>query len=388
MENTNILIIGSGIAAVAAAEAARKQDPDISITVCTKEHELPYYRLRLPELLNDPDKHLSLHTYEWYEERNLDLRMDHEAAALDPHAKQVTFADGQVISYDKLIIASGSRSFVPPIPGADGKSVYTLWTMEDSAVIHQEMDPGTEAIVIGGGLLGLETAYKLRQGGAAVTVIESLPRLLTRQTDSEASQLYLAKIESLGINVRVDARTRSIDDLPDGRKVLELQDGTKLTADLIVISTGVSANVEWLANSGIAIDRQIIINENMETNLPDVYAAGDIATQNGLWFGLWSVARSEGLTAGTNAALGEASYKLSMPPYILNTMDTSLVAAGSYPDEPQPFEERDSNETTFTYRRVIYQTEDRQGPILGYILLGQTREYLELQKRLEKETES
>ncbi len=384
MENTTILIIGSGIAAVAAAEAARKQDPEIQITVATKAHELPYYRLRLPERLNEPDKHLSMHTYEWYKERNITLLMDREATALDATKKLVEFSDGHIMHYEKLIIASGSRSFVPPIPGADGNHVHTLWTIEDSDIINQDMEQGTHAVVLGGGLLGLETAYKLHLGGAKVTILESLPRVLSRQTDERASALYKAKIESFGIEVLVNASTKEITDLENEKKQVTLADGRTIACDLVVISTGVLANVEWLKGSGIEIDRRIVVNENMETNLPDVYAAGDIATQNGLWFGLWSVARSEGLAAGTNAALGDASYKLEVPPYVLNTMGTSLVAAGSYPEEVQAHEDLDLNENEYTYRRVIYRTEDKQGPVTGYILMGNTKDYLDLQKRITK----
>ncbi len=384
MEKTNILIIGSGIAAVAAAEAARKQDPAIEIMVATKAHELPYYRLRLPERFSEPDKHLSMHTYEWYKDRDITLVMDREASALDAGKKLVEFTDGSVVNYQKLIIASGSRSFVPPIQGANGKHVHTLWTIEDSDVINQDMEPGTKAVVIGGGLLGLETAYKLHIGGAEVTVLETLPRVLTRQTDERSSALYKAKIESLGIHVLVSASTHEIKDIENDQKEVVLEDGRSIVCDIVIISTGVLANVEWLKGSGIKIDRRIVVNESMETNLPDVYAAGDIATQNGLWFGLWSVARSEGLAAGTNAALGDASYKLEVPPYVLNTMDTSLVAAGSYPDEKQPYEDLDVNENEFIYRRVIYQTEDKKGPVTGYILLGNTKDYLELQKRITK----
>lgn len=381
MEQADILIIGSGEAAVAAAEAARKQDPDVSIRLMTAEANLPFYRLRLCEKIAEPDKSLTLHPEAWYAERGLELKLNCRAERLDPEAKCVYFADGGACRYDKLIIATGSRSFVPPIQGADGRNVFTLWTLEDASAIAEAARDAKEAAVIGGGLLGLEAAHKLLQTGTDVTVIENADRLLARQTDRRASELFLKKTEAEGIKVHLDDSAEAIRD-EGGRKVLKLQSGAELSFDLVLISTGVRANTDWLEGSGIAIDRRIKVDDHMRTSLPDVYAAGDVAVQDGLWFGLWSIAMQQGRTAGANAAGGEVSYPIETPPYIINTMGTSMASAGLYPDEKQPYETLEADEEAYSYRRIIYQGEDPEGPVKGYILLGNIREYPKLQKRL------
>lgn len=382
MEKTDILIIGSGIAAVAAAEAARKENASVGIMICSAEEALPYYRLRLCEKLNEPEKSLALHPQSWYDERRLMLRAGARAVGLDPAGRLVRFADGRAVSYGRLIIATGSHSFIPPIKGADGADVYSLWTLEDSLRLSRAAEKGRTAAVLGGGLLGLETAHKLMQAGVKVTVLESSPSLLGRQTDQTASGLFLKKVRALGIDVKLNALTTEIADVPGG-KCLNFQDGSSLLCDFAVISTGVRPNIDWLADSGLTVERQVVVNDRMETSLPDVYAAGDVAVQDGLWFGLWSIALAQGKTAGCNAASGDASYKIEVPPYVLNTMGTTLASAGVYPDEPQPYEEREIDEEHFTYRRVIYATEDKEGPVKGYITLGGNREYVSLQKRLQ-----
>lgn len=383
MEQTDILIIGTGIAAVSAADAAVKQNPSLRVTAVSAEHELPYYRLRLCERLKEHAKNLMLHPAEWYEERGIGLLFGKKAVRLLPDEKAVLFDDGSRIHYGKLIIATGSKSFIPPIEGADGAGVYSLWTMEDSEAICRAADKAKRAAVIGGGLLGLETAHQLAEDGLKVYVIESFPRLLGRQTDTRASGLFKKKTESFGIEVMLGASTTKISGT-EGALTVRLSDGREIEVDFVVVSTGVHANTDWLEGSGIAINRRIVVNSRLETSLPDVYAAGDVAVQDGQWYGLWSVSMAQGKTAGTNAAGGDASYNLTVPPYVLNTMGTSLAAGGLYPDEPQPFEELEADEETCSYRRVIYAGPDKEGPVTGYILLGNIREYQKLQKRLIK----
>ena len=383
MEKIDVLVLGSGIAAISAADAARKENPELHVLVCTREKAHPYYRLRVQERLIEAQKNLELHEDEWYDLREINVRYGMEAVGLNTDAKSVSFLNGSVLYYEKLIIATGSRSFVPPIEGADGREVYTLWTIEDADEIKAHMRAGSKTIVIGGGLLGLETAHKLYEAGEDVMILEAMDRLLARQTDPESSALFQRKLESMGIKVKLNVSTKSIEDSPAG-KLVTLSDNTLIPCHLIIISTGVRANVEWLTDSGLDIHKRIIVNGRMETSLPDIYAAGDVATQDGLWFGLWSVSMKQGRVAGINAAGGDENLNLEIPPYVLNTMGTTLASAGEFTQDEYPYEEIEMDEEAYTYRRVIYQTEAKDGPILGYILLGPTaaKENAQLYKRL------
>lgn len=385
MERVDVLIIGSGIAAISAADAAMKQNEAQSVLVCTQEQDKPYYRLRVQERINEAAKDLNLHEDEWYDLHKISIRYDMQASKLDSDEKTVTFANGSTLAYNKLIIATGSKSFVPPIPGADGDHVHTLWTIEDADAIQAEIDEGGTAVIIGGGLLGLETAEKIKEAGEKLIVLESMDRLLSRQTDSKSSSLFKDYLEAQGIKVILNAKTTEIKDL-DAKKQITLADGQTLDANFIVISTGVRPNTNWLEGSDIKIDKQICVNEKMETNVDSVYAVGDVANQNNLWFGLWSVAQKQGKTAGINASGGDTSLVLETPPYVLNTMGITLASAGQYEDRAYPHETIEIDEDNYSYKRVIYQSEDLEGPILGYILLGKNviRDNVALYKRLVK----
>ena len=193
---------------------------------------------------------------------------------------------------------------MPPMPGNDLEGVFTLWTLDDALAISDYIKGAKTAVVIGGGLLGLETAYALKQRGLDTTILERGAALLARQLDDRSSAMFQEQVERVGVKVLKNASTKEIQADPDTGKVkaILLEDGNQVPADLVVVATGVRARLEAMDGSDIAVDRYFVTNERMETNIPDVYAAGDCALMKGQWYGLWPVSTREGKVAGTNAA--------------------------------------------------------------------------------------
>lgn len=381
---TKIVIIGSSAAGVAAADAARKQDADASIQIFSMDKFLPYYRLRIGEVIMDTANQdvLTLHPASWYEDRKIELNLEHEVQSIDVEGKTIGLADGTTVSYDKLVLAQGSYSFVPPIQGADLPGVKTLWTMGEALDIESALGPDKSCVIIGGGLLGLETAYQTALKGVATTVIETAPRLLARQLDEKGSEVFSKQVAKMGVQTIVGANVTGIVKGTDKPLVVELSDGRKAPADLIIISTGVRPNVKILEGTGIEIKRFVVVNDKMETNIPDVYAAGDVVEQDGMWFGQWAISMGQGKAAGTNAAGGEATYKLVPPPYTINTMETKIAAGGTVSIEGEDGYNADvtTDEESLHYRKVCYQN----GKVCGFVLIGETKEFMQLSKQMKE----
>lgn len=381
---TKIVIIGSSIAGVSAAEAAQKQDPDATISIYSMDTKLPYYRLRIGEVLADPAmaEKLVLHPQFWYDERNIDINLNQVVTAIDPDKKEITLESGDQVSYDKLILAQGSHSFVPPIKGKDLDGVMTLWYMDEALKIEAALAEGAKAVIIGGGLLGLETAYNVAKHDIDTTIIETSDRLLARQLDETGSAIFKKQVERQHVHPIVSGSVVEIKADESGKKVasVELKDGTSIPADIVIISTGVRPNVNLLEGIDIEIGRHIICNDRMETSIPDIYAAGDVMEQDGQWYGQWSISMAQGKTAGTNAAGGDATYQIQPPPYTMNTMNTKVASGGTlYGDDvPNYNEDVDTDEENLTYHKVS-KSGDK---VVGFALIGNTKDYLKLSKAM------
>ena len=389
MSNRRILIVGSGIAGVSAAEAARKTDAEAKITLVGAEADLPVYRLRVAEVLKDPAnaEKLVLHPLSWYKDLQIELKLDQAMQSINPDKKEVTFEKGEILAYDKLILTAGSRSFVPPIPGGDNGSVYTLWTMKSAKDYSRDIrEKGLKTVaIIGGGLLGMEAAWQLQQAGVKVKILERSTQLLQRQLDSDCSELLRRYVESLGIEVIVDADTASIEHGKDGKvSEIVLKDGRRVSCDAVQLAVGVRANSEAAEAAGLEIGRRVKVNTAMESSVKDIYAAGDLCeVDDGYWFGLWSISMQQGKVAGTNAAGGKAEFTKITPPYVVNTMKTRIVSQGEHPAE-----EGDGirfeitvDEDAYSYKKLVYKGDK----LVGFILLGDAaKEMSALQGKLGK----
>jgi len=388
LAETRIVIIGGSIAGLSAAETARAQDPGCAITLLTEDPHLPYYRQRQCEVLEDraAAQKLVIHPKEWYTIRGISLRLGQAVTGIDTQERAVALKDGSRLPYDRLVLATGSASVVPPIQGADLPGVETLWTMEDALRIESRLKDARRAIVIGGGLLGLEAAYAFHKRGIDNAILERLPRLMMRQLDERAAELFTRQVEKEGSEVTTGASVAEIYADRAGRAAgVRLADGSQHPADLVLISAGVRARTEILTGSGVAFDRFIQVDQRMRTNVPDVYAAGDCASLDGRWYGLWMVARGQGEAAGHNAAGGQRAYAAKTPPYMVNTMGTHIASAGLTQQEGMTSDEIArayadvmENSEMFQYAKKLYLNEH----LAGFILLGDTRAFSSLNKEL------
>lgn len=380
----NILIIGSGPAGLAAAQSAKNHSPDAQVTILTKDAHLPYFRLRLFDVIADPAarEKLYLHDEQWYEDQGIHIRLNTEVLKVHPSEHEVELTDGTRLSYDSLVLATGSRSFVPPIKGADAKGVETLWTMDEAIRIEASLMRKTTAVIIGGGLLGLEAAHALTKKGIHSTIVEVLPRLMTRQLDERAADLFKQHVEQQGAAVILDAVVEEIvaDESGHVKSVL-LKDGRQLPADVVFISAGVRAVLDPVLDCDVEINRCIVVNDHMETNQKDIYAAGDNALVDGRWYGLWQLSQNQGKIAGANAAGADLTYEMPVPPYMINTMATRIASAGQIFDDGQITDYREEiNEDSeiFHYQKLSYRGSD----LIGFVLLGDTKQSNALLKEL------
>jgi len=371
----HIIIVGNGIAGLSAAKAARAQDPEAEITMFGEDNRLPYYRLRLCNYIGKSADYneIKINDEEWFEKNSIRLELSSKVTAIDTEAKKIS-VNNKEYSYDSLVLATGSTPIMPPFKGKELLGVHTLWTWEDIVGINKSLSGAKKAVVIGGGLLGLEAAHKISEMGIKVSLIEGMPRLLPKQLDEEGSDIFRNKVESLGISVFCGTSVVGFEGDNNGNvRQVHMADDTVLEADAVIVAVGVAPNTAMFQNIGLNINRFLIVNEEMETSIKDIYAAGDVVSVGGRWFGQWSVAGKQGQVAGTNAAGGSAVYKITDVPYILATMGTRVVCSGEtglpHQDNSDITYEIDQkiNKKLFLYSKLVF----RDGLFVGYMLVGE-----------------
>ena len=398
MAPQRLLIIGSGIAGLSAAKAARNQDARIDITILGQEDTPPFYRLRLCERIGKDQSFdgLFIHPLSWYAENRINLLLSHNVLSVNDEAKIVTTDTGD-FPYDTLIIASGSMSFMPPFAGRDLGGIHTLWNLSDITAINEGLKTAKNAVVIGGGLLGLETAYCIRKMNITTTLVEGLPRLLPKQLDEDGSAIFTKKVISQGVQV---VTGQSVLEFQGDRRVekVVLLDGQIIPADIVIVSVGVRPNIGIVCGGRILIDRFVLANEKMQVQLisdagqveakafsDHVYAAGDVASCNRTWFGLWTVSMLQGQAAGVNAAGGQAVFQMETSPYVLGTMGTRVVVAGSANGLPEENADviQKTDPATYSYIKLVFQNNI----LTGGILIGEfASKFVHLQSLIKNQT--
>lgn len=373
--NTTFIIIGNGAAGFYAADAIRQKNSRASITMISDESYYSYYRPSLSEYLANeiPDKKLYLKNKNWFEENNINLKLNIEVESILTKENKIVLSDGTSLKYDKLILANGARNFIPPTPGADKKGVFSLRTINDADEIISYAKCSKKAVVIGGGLLGLEAAWELQNLGLDVTVVEFFPRLLPRQLDREGAEIFKNQISNCGVNVILGD---SLIEILGNDKVIniKLKSGNILDTDMVLFSVGIRANKELAERSGIKTDKSIVVNEKMETNMPDIYACGDVAELNGRNYGIWPAAVQMGKVAGGNASGDELIFKDFVSSTIFSSMNTNLFSSGYFDDECDILSYKD--EHTQVYKKLFF----KNNKLVGCILLGDTSSSIKMVK--------
>ncbi|MGD2126041.1 MAG: FAD-dependent oxidoreductase [Desulfobacteraceae bacterium] len=371
------LIIGNGVAGTTAAENIRKYDKDGSITIVTDEATPFYYRIRLNEYLSGDlaEEKLIGKKDQWYKNQNIDLKLSTRIQGGDSKEKAIITQDDQRLSYDRLLIATGSHSFIPPIKGSDKKGVFALRSMQDARDISAWAKDSGEVVIIGGGLLGLEAGNALRKLVNNVMVVEFFPRLLPRQLDVDGAKRLQSIMEGMGFSFRLGAKTQEITGDDQVKGVL-LEGGESLSARMVIISAGVRPNLEMAKALNLDHDKGIKVDDRMRTSQPDIYAAGDVAEYEGIPYGIWPAAMEQGQVAGINMAGGDAVYKGTVMANTLKVVGIDLASAGNIDAENELESKVVTKEKI--YKKIVVDKDQ----IIGCIMLGDTKGFNKVTKMM------
>ncbi|MEJ2199545.1 MAG: FAD-dependent oxidoreductase [Desulfuromonadaceae bacterium] len=374
------VVVGAGIAGVSAAEAIRNHAPKAKITLLSRESELPYYRLNLTRYLAaeiDGDA-LPIHEAGWYRENDIELLRDTELRSIDVKRKRLQLRKGQDLDYDKLILAMGSHPFVPPFPGVNRENVTVLRTRRDAEFILGQLRPGLSCVVIGGGVLGLETAGALARRKVDVTLVEGYGWLMPQQLNQAAAERLAAQATELGIKFCMGARVKQLDGDERVRGVA-LESGVNLPAELVIITAGVRANSYVARLAGIGTNNGIVVDNRLLTDTPDIYAVGDVAEHRGILYGTWGPSQFQGTIAGMNAA-GETTEFAGIPrSNSLKVLGCELFSIGQVRPGDGSYQEVEEIDGEDYYFFLF-----RDSQLVGAILLGDTRLSAAVKRLVEK----
>lgn len=363
-----IVIVGAGIAGLSAAEAIREQSAAAEITMVSNDAEIPYYRLNLTRYLAGEidDAFLPIKAAAWYEQNRIRLLLREEVCSIDRGGKTVKVKSGTVLPYTKLIVASGAHAFMPPFDGADKTNIVSLRGKEDADRILAAAARSEHCVCIGGGVLGLETAGALARRGLKVTVLEGHEWLLPRQLNRTAGELLEKYASNLGIEFAKAVHVSRF--VGDGRaEAVELDNGGRIAGDLFIVTTGVRENTYFARQSELHVDRGIIVNDLLQSNDPDIFAAGDVTQHRGVSYGTWGPAQIQGGIAGANA-LGRNEAFIGLPrANMLKVLNYDMFSIGTIKADDGSYfaleEKRNGN-----YYYLLF----RDGKLRGSILLGDT----------------
>lgn len=393
-----VVVLGNGIAGVTAADHIRRRHPDTEIHLVGRENHHLYNRMGIARLIYGRSAMHGLYLLPeaWYDEYKITLWLNTRATNLDRAQQQVVLATGETLEYDRLVMAMGSRSFVPPIDGFGVSGSFVLREANDAMQMRAfaQEHKAQNAVVAGGGLLGLEAAYAVHKLGIEVTVLERSERLLTRQLDKRSAQLLREHLERLGLQFLFKAEASAalgkghFSELLVERPQLKsyfgdrahgsgrltnvmLKDGRTLPAEMLLVAVGIAPNIDLAKQAGLNVNRGIVVDQTMRTSDETIYAVGDIAEYDGQVLGLWPPAVEQAEVAAINIAGGQAEYHGTTPVTMLKVVGVDLLSVGDYEPKHQDdiviaLEEIVPGQDTHAYRKLVIH----DGKLVGAILLG------------------
>ncbi len=327
----NYIIIGNGVAGTEAALAIRKSDPEGTVTILTSSPYLYYYRPSVIEYLADgiSRDRLIIYKSDFYEKNRIQTLLGTTVTKIIPADKTVLDTAGRRHSYDRLLLATGADPAVPPIKGVDLNGVFTLREIEDADRLRAFAGGVKRAIVVGGGLLGLESAHSLAKLGLEVSVIEACGRLLPRQLDADGARTLQRLLEGKGLSFALEDGVRAIEGNGSVEKVI-LNSGRSMKADLVLVSAGIRGRSALAREAGITVNSGIVVDDHLETSAKDVFAAGDPIEHRGKLFGIWPAAKEQGRVAGLNMAGIPTEYNPTVMATTLKITGIDLYSAGNF----------------------------------------------------------
>ena len=383
MNKKKLVMIGNGMAGVRTIEEILKIAPDqFEITIFGKEPYPNYNRIKLSNILQGDTNfdEIIINPLDWYEENKIQLFTGEAVTKIDSSAKRVITDKGREVEYDELIMATGSNSFILPIPGADKQGVTGFRDLNDCEMMIKSAKEYKKAVVIGGGLLGLEAARGLLNLGMEVDVVHLMPHLMERQLDPAASALLKKELESQGMNFLMEKQTVEI--LGDERATgLRFKDGSEIDADLVVMAIGIKPNVAVAKDSGIYVNRGIVVNDYLETQTANVYAVGECAEHREIVYGLVAPLYEQSKVLASRICGKEtAPYEGSVTGTQLKVAGVDLYSAGEIFEDETTQAIKVHNEFDGVYKKILI----RDNRVVGVVLYGDTQDSTKLFRMLTK----
>ncbi|MDP5275043.1 nitrite reductase large subunit NirB [Chengkuizengella axinellae] len=385
-QKEKLVVIGNGMAGVNTVEHILKLAPNqFDITIFGSEPHPNYNRILLSYVLAGDSKvdDIVINSYEWYEEHGISLYTGETITEINTEGKTVTSDKGTSVSYDKLIISTGSDPFMLPLPGADKEGVIAYRTIQDCEYMMEAAKNYKKAVVIGGGLLGLEAARGFLNLGMKVDVVHICDAIMERQLDRTASKMLQDSLEEQGMNFLLSKQTEKI--LGKKRVTgLKFADGSKVDADLVVMAVGIRPNIQLAKDSGIEVNRGIVVNDYLETNVEDVFAVGECAEHRGIGYGLVAPLFEQGAVLAKKIAdVDTAPYEGSVVYTKLKVSGVDVFSGGDFNDAKDTKAIKIEDEFSGIYKKVVV----RDNKIVGAVLFGDTSDGNRLMQMIRNETD-
>lgn len=367
----NLVVIGNGMAGMRTVEELLKLEPEkYNITVFGEEPYGNYNRIMLsPVLANEKTiDEIMLNEEQWYVDNNITFHKGKKVVTIQRAAKQVVSDDGMSVPYDRLLIATGSLSFMLPLRGADKQGVLGFRDIHDVDMMLEAAKNYKKAVVIGGGLLGLEAANGLMKQGMDVTVVHIMDSLMERQLDKPAAAMLKQSLEDKGMKFLMEAASDEV--LGDERVTgLKFKDGSTIDADLLVMAVGIKPNIELANEAGLHCDRGILVNDTLQTFDPNIYAVGECVQHRGNVYGLVAPLFEMAKVAANHLAeLGIGRYEGSVTSTLLKVTGINLFSAGDFSGGEGTEELVLRDEAAGTYKKLVL----KDNKVIGAVLYGDT----------------
>jgi 3-phenylpropionate/trans-cinnamate dioxygenase ferredoxin reductase subunit len=366
------VIIGDGVAGSSAAETLREEAPDAEITVITDEGEALYNRILIKEFAKGklPEAPISIHQPEWYEERDIDLRLNTVVVDIDPEAGAVETHESETLEYDKLLVATGGTPAQLPVEGSDADGVHHFWTFQDARRIKRNVETAESGVVIGAGLLGIDLAAICGAQGVEANYLMRGQCWWRYALDEEGGGIMHQAMRDVGVTPVFDSGADHFETDGDGRVVATVDsNGERYDSEFVGIAIGLDMNTELMQGTGIETDDGIVVDEYMRTNYDDIFAAGDITRYHDVILGeqaqngAWGSAKEQGTIAARNMVeYGSEEFRW-VPTYSITHFDFPFLSFG-HPTIGDETASRKYSETE--WRQVTL----KDGKVVGGVLIG------------------
>ena len=375
MKKMKLVMVGNGMAGVRTLEELIKLEPDLyDITVFGSEPYPNYNRIMLSPVLAGEQgiQDIILNDLDWYKENNITLHLNKKVVKIDRKNKTVYAEDGTEAEYDRLLLATGSNPFILPVPGKELAGVIGYRDIQDTNAMIAAAEKYKHAVVIGGGLLGLEAANGLALRGMDVTVVHIMPWLMERQLDQKSAQMLQRSLEAKGLKFLLEKQTQELLGDAAGRvKAIRFKDGSEIPADLLVMAVGIRPNTALAESAGIHCNKGIVVNDTMQTYDPSIYAVGECVSHRGTAYGLvaplFDMAK---VCANHLARMGIARYQGSVTSTKLKVTGIDLFSAGDFSGGEETDEILMHDAAGGVYKKLVLK-EDK---LVGAVMYGDTKD--------------